>query len=266
MRERLPFLISVPHGGTLVPAEIRPLLLLDEPELAHYCDPCTRTIYNFRDRVAAYIETEISRMVIDLNRPPLPLPLKDPDGIIKTRTIDGKAVYREGAVPDLPFIHRLLMAHYFPYHQKIDELIDACPVRVAFDCHAMLPYGSEHQKDAGKARPLICLGNNGDRHGRARKGSIATCSEEWITLLAGRFRDEFGSEGPVAINNPFSGGFIANAHYWRKGVPWIQVEVNRALYEPGLSSPSCTPPLPGDTRHLKERIWRVLSAFAGDIR
>ncbi len=255
----------MPHGGTRVPDELRPLLRLDEHELARYCDPATRTIYGFRDRVAAYIDADISRMAIDLNRPPLPLPLKDPDGIIKTRTIDGKAVYRDGAAPDLPLIHRLLMAHYFPYHQKIDELIDSCRVRVAFDCHAMLPYGSEHQKDAGKARPLICLGNNGDRHGRARKGSIATCSEAWIAALAGRFRDEFGSEGPVAINNPFAGGFIANAHFWRKGVPWIQVEVNRALYEPDRPFAPGDPETRENARHLKERIWRVLAGFVGVI-
>ena len=96
----------------------------------------------------------------------------------------------------------------------------------------MLPYGSADQKDAGKSRPLICLGNNGDRQGRARKGSIATCSAEWITTLADIFKEEFSFDKEVAINNPFSGGFISNAHFWHKGIPWIQIEINRSLYEP----------------------------------
>ena len=261
MKQRFPFLLSVPHGGTKVPVHIRPLLLLTDEELRYYCDPLTRVIFGYRDRVTAYIDTPVSRMVVDLNRPPLPLPLRDPDGIIKLRTIDGRHVYRPGQAPDMSLIHNLLMTHYFPYHQQIDALIDRHPVRIAFDCHSMLPYGSEHQKDAGKARPLICLGNNGDRRGRVRKGSIATCSEEWITALAGVFSEEFSLDREVAINNPFSGGFISNAHFWHKGVPWIQIEINRALYEPAPASASPE----NDTRYraiaLREKIWKVLTIF-----
>jgi formiminoglutamase len=200
-------------------------------------------------------------MVVDLNRPPLPLPPRDPDGIIKFRTIDGGEVFRPGLAPDMWLIHRLLMEHYFPYHQRIDELIDRNPVRIAFDCHSMLPLGSKEQKDAGKTRPLICLGNNGDRRGRARKGSITTCSEEWITTLADLFREAFSSGDTVTINDPFPGGFIGNAHFWRKGIPWIQIEVNRALYEKSPSSPrpdqdNCT-----EAILLREKIWHVLTAF-----
>ncbi len=261
MKKHYPFLISVPHGGTEVPPHVRSLLLLTEEELLYYCDPCTRSIFSFRNRVAAYIDTPVSRMVVDLNRPPLPLPPRDPDGIIKTRTIDGREVYHHGMVPDMQTIHRLLMNHYFPFHQKVDELIDRHPVRIAFDCHSMLPFGSQNQRDAGKARPLICLGNNGDRRGRAKKGSITTCSEEWITTLAGVFREEFPQEGAVAINNPFSGGFISNAHYWRKGIPWIQIELNRALYEQSGSPFSHESDTSDVLAGLRGKIWHVLTDF-----
>ena len=108
----------MPHGGTEVPEPVRPLLLLSDEELRYYCDPCTRVIFGYQDRAAAYIDTPVSRMVVDLNRPPLPLPLRDPDGIIKTRTIDGREVYRPGLVPDMHLIHSLLMNHYFPFHQR----------------------------------------------------------------------------------------------------------------------------------------------------
>jgi formiminoglutamase len=264
--KNLPFLITVPHGGTGVPAEVRDRLLLTDADLQYYCDPATRVIFGFRDRVAAYLDTPVSRMVVDLNRPPLPLPLRDPDGIIKTRTIDGRDVWRPGQVPDMPLIHRLLVAHYFPFHQQVDELIDRHRVIVAFDCHSMLPAGSAEQKDAGKARPLICLGNNGDRQGRARKGGIATCSREWITVLARLFREEFPGPGGVALNNPFSGGFIANAHFWHKGVPWIQIEINRSLYEPAPGTPAGGRGTEERAGELRETIWRVLSAFREEIR
>jgi formiminoglutamase len=261
VKSRSPFLISVPHGGTAVPDHVRPRLLLSDEDLRYYCDPLTRVIFGYQDRAAAYIDTDISRMLVDLNRPPLPLPLRDPDGIIKLRTIDGREVWRPGQVPDLDLAHRLLMTYYFPYHQQIDELIDRHPVRIAFDCHSMLPYGSEHQKDAGKVRPLVCLGNNGDRRGRARKGSIATCSEEWITALAGIFRHEFSLDNEVAINNPFPGGFISNAHFWHKGVPWIQIEINRALYEPAPSFPCPEHETMARALIVKEKIWNVLTVF-----
>ena len=255
-----PFLISVPHGGTEVPDRVRPLLLLGDDELGYYCDPCTRNIFGFGDRVAAYIDTPVSRMVVDLNRPPLPLPLRDPDGIIKVRTIDGRNVYKPGMLPEMNLIHHLLMTHYFPYHQQIDELIDRRHVRIAFDCHSMLPFGSANQKDAGRSRPQICLGNNGDRRGRARKGSIATCPADMITTLAGVFKEEFCFDREVAINNPFSGGFIANAHFWHKGIPWIQIEINRSLYEP---EGSVVPVPETDDRvvRLREKIWNVLTTF-----
>jgi formiminoglutamase len=261
VKSRYPFLISIPHGGTEVPPEVRDRIALSPEDLAWYCDPHTREIFDFGDAVAARIDTPISRMVVDVNRPPLPPPPRDPDGIIKVRTIDSRPVYREGRFPDMQLIHLLLMAHYFPYHQRIDELIDRCPVRIAFDCHSMLPVGFPSQKDAGKERPLICLANNGDRRGRARKGSLATCPAEWAQLLADGFREEFGLSREVAINNPFSGGFIANAHFWRKGIPWIQIEINRSLYETRNTAGRDSS---GETeRHdqLRKQVWKILTAF-----
>jgi formiminoglutamase len=262
VRQRYPFLISVPHGGVEVPEEVRDRILLTEQDLLYYCDPATRILFNFKERVEAFLDTSLSRMVVDLNRPPLPLPGKDPDGIIKVRTVDGKDVYRAGQFPDMALAHRLLMSYYFPYHQRIDELIDQHPVKVAFDCHSMLPFGLCGQSDAGNPRPLICLGNNGDRRGRAKKGSIATCSREWIERLANVFREECSLGREVAINNPFSGGFVANAHYWHKGIPWIQIEVNRVLYEPEHNGAPVTG-TPDLTRImiLREKIWNVLSMF-----
>jgi formiminoglutamase len=206
-------------------------------------------------------------MVIDLNRPPLPLPLKDPDGIIKRRTVDGREVYLPGRVPPLGEIHALMLKHYFPYHQRIDELLDRHRVKVAFDCHSMLPYGSSIQKDAGRSRPLVCLGNNGDETGNPRPGSLVTCPAEWIADLAGAFRDEFSLDREVALNDPFRGGFIANAHYWHKGIPWIQIEISRALYEPAGSGGRTPEQTRERVQVLKEQIWRVLTAFwtrAGD--
>ena len=258
---KYPFLISIPHGGVEIPAEVTGRFALLEQEIDWYCDPATRTLFDFGGSVEATIDTPVSRMVIDLNRPPLPLPPRDPDGVIKVRTVDGRQVYLPGQLPDLPLIHRLMMKWYFPYHQRIDELIDRYPVEIAFDCHSMLPYGSAEQNDAGKPRPLICLGNYGDENGRAKPGSLATCPADWITRLGDAFREEFGGTGDVAINTPFSGGFISNAHYWRKGIPWIQIEVNRALYEPQDTPVHQREMTEEQIPALRNKIWSVLTRF-----
>jgi formiminoglutamase len=261
VKTKYPFLISIPHGGTEVPHEIAGRMLLSGEDILWYCDPETRTLFDLRDSVEALIDTPISRMVVDLNRPPLPLPPRDPDGIIKVQTIDGREVYRPGQLPDTKLIHCMLLAWYFPYHQRIDELLDQHPVRLAFDCHSMLPYGSVEQKDAGRPRPLICLGNNGDRRGRPKKGSLVTCPVAWITRLADAFREIFTGDGEVAINQPFSGGFISNAHYWRKGIPWIQIEINRSLYETRHSPGSATAETGKCIGVLQKTIRDILTGF-----
>ena len=262
MTRTLPFLISVPHGGTGIPTALRDRLALNEKELLYYCDPETRQIFGFKRRVAASVDTRISRMAVDLNRPPLPLPGKDPDGVIKRTTIDGRPVYRPGQFPGMALSQELMREHYFPYHQEIDNLIDDRKVRIAFDCHSMLPFGSCGQNDAGKTRPLICLGNNGDRNGRAKKNSVITCPQETVQDLAGVFREVFGIDREVAINNPFSGGFITNAHYWRKGIPWVQIELNRSLYEADdAKDPYHRRPDPARIRSLRENVWTALALF-----
>jgi len=205
-------------------------------------------------------------MVIDLNRPPLPLPPKDPDGIIKVRTIDGREVYRPGLLPDLALIHRLMLKWYFPYHQTIDELIDRHFIRIAFDCHSMQPYGSREQSDAGKVRPLVCLGNYGDASGNPKGNSLTTCPAELIMALAESFRHEFPGTGQVAVNTPFSGGFISNAHFWRKGIPWIQIEINRSLYDPGVQPEEENPHPQKSIPELRDTLWTVLTRFWADTQ
>ena len=260
-----PFLISVPHGGTRVAEEVRSLVALTPPELAYYSDPATPALYPFRDRVSSYCDTDISRMVVDLNRPPYHLPPRYPDGVVKLRTVDGKPVYLDGRYPDITVIHRLLMKHYFPYHAELDRLLGSGQVALALDCHSMLPYGPPAQRDAGRERPVICLGNNGDEHGRQRPGALATCPDNVITSLATSFREEFGTDGLVTINTPFSGGFIANAHYWHMGIPWIQIEVNRRLYEDGSGSPGTASVEQEGIIRTGRRIWQVLCSFWDDI-
>jgi formiminoglutamase len=89
---------------------------------------------------------------------------------------------------------------------------------------------------------------------------------ELITTLSDVFKEEFSIESEVAINNPFSGGFIANAHFWHKGIPWIQIEINRSLYESDSSSLHAPTRTDDQVIWLREQIWKVLTIFWNRVR
>ncbi|MDD1676101.1 MAG: N-formylglutamate amidohydrolase [Methanomicrobiales archaeon] len=262
MTRTFPFLISIPHGGTGVPDIIRDEFVLSEQDLTYYADPATVDLFDFQNTVAASMHSSISRMVVDLNRPPYPLPPRNPDGIVKRRTVDGHVVYMHGGLPPITAIHHLLMDHYFPYHAELDRLIETRSIAIAFDCHSMLPASPPMKKEPGKLRPLICLGNSGDVRGRPRKGRLVTCPPGWMEILAESFRDIFGLSKEVTINTPFTGGFITNAHYWHKGVPWVQIEINRSLYEKGdLSMPGKAVPDHLRITEIRKKIRLSLEMF-----
>jgi len=232
MRTRYPILISVPHGGDIIPPEVRDRVNLTARDVFYDGDIVTRKIYDFRNEVAAFIETTIARAIVDVNRAPDDRPPQNPDGVIKTRTAQGTRVYKDGAFPDDSRIDTLLQEYYHSYHGKLEALLEHHDIKLALDCHSMLPFAPPTSDHPGRPRPLICLSNRGDERGMPTKehGPV-TCPPEWVRALAETFRREFADEeGEVALNNPFLGGFISQAHFRSKGIPWIQIEINRKLY------------------------------------
>ena len=259
MRDPLPILITVPHGGQQVPRCVADRLALSESDLEFFSDPAACDLYDYRDRVAAWLGFRVSRMVVDVNRSPFDLPPRRADGVVKSRAIDGQHVYRTGQTPSIAEIHRLMMRYYFPFHEEVDRLLDERGVRMAFDCHTMLDRGPPFSPDAGKNRPLICLGNHGDPEGEPRQHQLATCPAPWIRRLAEVFEEEFPG-GKIAINLPYRGGFTSIAHFWHRGVPYVQIEVNRSLYESEGSGADT-----GRVGDVRERVWRAISAFWEEV-
>lgn len=259
MHTRAPLLVTVPHGGIAVPDEVADLLALPPAELARLADPVTDAIYDFGARVAARLEVRVSRMVVDVNRPPYHLPPLHPDGAVKSRTPDRRAVYRGGGPPPIEVVHGLMLRHYFPFHEAVDRLIDRHHIRCAFDCHSMEPVGPLLARDAGRRRPIVCLGNHGDAHGEPRRGGLSTCPPGWIQRLAEHCRDRFPG-GEVAINRPFPGGFTPMAHYWHRGVPWIAIELNRGLYEEDGGAIDA-----GAVGDLRDLCWDAIAAFWDEV-
>lgn len=229
--EKLPILISVPHGGDDIPPELAGKVALTKKEIFEDGDALTRQIYSFKHEVLAYLDTPIARAFVDLNRSPDMCPPQFPDGVVKTETANKSPIYISGQYPDDHLIERLLKNYYFPYHNVLEALQTNKNIVLALDCHSMLAEAPPINPKPGEQRPLICLSNRGDKKGYPINESIPiSCPPEMIQLLAKCFRKIFGDEGgEVKINEPFSGGYIVQTH--GKGIiPWIQVEINRKLY------------------------------------
>ncbi len=263
MKKRLPLLISIPHGGTQIPPEVKDRVNLTPRDIFLDGDAFTREIFNFRTRVVFLVETSIARAIVDVNRAPYDRPPSNPDGVVKTITTQKIPVYKEGMYPDNLLIEELLKKYYHNYHTKVDEILARGKIKLALDCHSMLEFTPIISPNAGLIRPLICLSNRGDASGNPTeaRGPI-TCPPRWIRTLAGEFKKEFGNEGEVVINNPFFGGYNSQLHFKNLGVPWIQVELNRKLY---LAKPYFDEKRlmvkKGRIEELRKRIWLAIERF-----
>ena len=218
MRE-IPIILSIPHGGTRIPEELKQLVCISGIDLFDDIDPYTREIYDLGTKVVDVVKADIARAFVDLNRAKNDLPPHNPDGVIKTKTCYGKPIYNQESL-DHRLIYHLIKEYYEPYHQQIQNRLIQTDIELALDCHSMAPVGPQIAPDTGKKRPLICLGNV---HGQS-------CSNETVERLAECVRKAFSLDSEeVTINSPFSGGYIART-YGNNPIPWIQVELNRALY------------------------------------
>jgi formiminoglutamase len=219
--DKYPILISVPHGGTKIPSELTDRVSLSPLEQFADSDSFTRDIYGIEESVSAYVDTNIARAYVDLNRDVADRPPKNPDGIVKTQTCQGALVYKNGNELNDPLINTLLEKYYHPYHDKIRSTLETTKhITLALDCHSMEEVGPEISPDKGQPRPKICLGNN---HGKS-------CSNDLTIKFAKCIQEAFQlNPYEVTINSPFAGGFITRT-YGMQPIPWIQVEINRNLY------------------------------------
>ncbi len=217
---KLPFLISIPHGGTAIPKELRSRIHLTLEELLADGDPYTGDIYDMGGDVESLLKFDIARALIDVNRAKNDLPPTNPDGAIKTVSIFNSPVFHNGQEPGIDDVALLLTTYYEPYHGAIQKALENTKILFAFDCHSMEAIGPPVAKDAGSRRPLFCLGNNNGK----------SCSEEAVQLFASCISESYSvPAGDITINEPFSGGYITK-EYGMNPVPWIQVEMNRCLY------------------------------------
>ncbi len=238
-RPRLPVVISVPHGGTAVPFEARHLMRLGIGEILIDGDTWARQLYDLFAHVASYVDTDIARAALDMNRSPGDRPPENPDGVVKTVTAGGIPVWDDPEGLSLQLADLLVKKYHRPYHERIRKAAGAGSAVLGIDCHTMLSHAPPIGPDAGTPRPAICISNGGDDRGE-EEGEPVSAPPDLVRALRDAMEREFsGMSLPVAIfgetvriNDPFRGGYTCRHHGLPGPLPWVQFEINRALYLP----------------------------------
>lgn len=216
-----PLLISVPHDGSHLPANIRARMSpagLALPDT----DWHVAELYDFaRDLGASMLVANFSRYVVDLNRSAADedlYPGQVVTGLCPTQTFSGEEIYTEGAVSGEDKAQRVV-DYWQPYHARIKSTLSALRAEhgyaLLWDAHS-IPSVVPRLFDG--SLPELNIGTN---NGKSCAPSIEAAVVEAVRESPYR----------VAVNGRFKGGYITR-HYGQpaKGVHTVQLETAQRAY------------------------------------
>jgi len=130
-----PVLISIPHLGTSLPADIK-AALTQTGACVEDTDWHLDQLYDFAAAAGASMLTAtLSRYVIDLNRAAdgaSLYPGQTTTGLVPLETFHGEPVYLPGAEPDEAEIQRRVARYWRPYHDELAAQIAAIKKKHGF--------------------------------------------------------------------------------------------------------------------------------------
>lgn len=213
-----PLLVSVPHAGTTIPPDLRSRLRPDAIAVAD-TDWHLDALYAFvRGLGASLIVPQLSRYVIDLNRPPDNAPMyagTNNTELCPTRAFTGAPIYHEGGEPDATEVARRIEACWRPYHDalatELARLKAAHGHAILFDGHSIksqLPWLFDG------ALPDLNLGT----------AAGASCALSLRDTLAQALQTQ--SRFSHVIDGRFKGGYITRRYGQpASGVHAVQLEM-----------------------------------------
>ena len=194
-RGEAPLIVSFPHTGTDIPADVEARLV--SPWLGRKdADWWVDQLYDFAAGLdATIVRTAISRTVIDVNRDPEGASLypgQATTGLCPLTTFDGEPLYQPGADPDAAEIARRRSQYFAPYHAalaaEVERLRAAHGAVVLYEAHSIrsrIPRLFEGEL------PNFNLGTNGGRScPPALSAAVAAvCQASPFTVITdGRFK------------------------------------------------------------------------------
>ena len=211
-----PLIFSVPHAGTELPSDIAERLTLHAktlPDTDWHVEP----LYDFAPALGAtLIRANVSRYMIDLNRPPQDeslYPGQATTGLCPPIEFDGTPIYEDGREVPADEVVQRRETYWQPYHDQLAAEIARVKQRhryaLLFDCHSI-----------ASRVPRLFPGTLPDLNlGTVHGASCAAALQERITRLMEK------SGLSYVVNGRFVGGHITR-HYGRpkENVHAVQME------------------------------------------
>jgi N-formylglutamate deformylase len=216
----IPLLISIPHLGTEIPADIRSQLT-DAAEDVADTDWHLDRLYDFATRMgASMLGARYSRYVVDLNRPASGeslYPGQTTTGLYPTETFRGEALYRNGAGPE--DAQYRLDTYWKPYHAKLRAELD----RLKAQFGAVLLWEAH---SIASVLPRLFDGKLPDLNIGTNSG--ASCDASVTESIVATLSDQPFS---WIVNGRFKGGYITREYGKpEQGVQAVQLEMCQSTY------------------------------------
>jgi formiminoglutamase len=229
VRGASPVILSFPHSGTEVPADIRDRLN-DNGRLLADTDWHVDTLYDGLLPDATTVRATFHRSVIDANRDPQGkslYPGQATTGLIPDHDFDGVPIWKAGQTPDEDDIAIRLRDFHAPYHAALAAEIARVKamhgVAILYDCHSIrsrIPFLFEGRLPAF---------NIGTDMGRSCAPAIAQAVQNGVASAEGH---------DAVLNGRFRGGWTTR-HYGRPqdNVHAIQMELAQSTYLQSEAAP-----------------------------
>ena len=223
-RGRVPLLISLPHDGSFIPADIAARMqptARRSPDTDWHVARLYQTLATVLG--ASVLKPQASRYVVDLNRPAdghALYPGQRETGLVPTVGFDGEPLYPHGKAPDAAEVLRRVNAYWQPYHEALAN--ELARLR---DEHGRVVLWEGHS--IRSRVPMLFDGRLPDLNLGTASG--ASCSSALQAQLQSCL--EAQSRFSVAVNGRFKGGYITR-HYGRPdaGVQAVQLELVQLNY------------------------------------
>ena len=243
----LPLLVSIPHGGTHIPAELAARMTPEALQLADV-DWHLPQLYAFAIEMgASVLAATHARHVIDLNRPPEDeslYPGQDVTGLLPIDTFRKEPIYRAGQAPDAAEAADRLQRYWRPYHDTLQRELDRLRAQhgrvVLWDAHSI---ASELPRFFDGRLPDLNLGT---ADGRACSPRVQAAVEAVIAAQ---------SDFTHVSNGRFKGGHITR-HYGHPagGIEALQLEMCQCIYMDETAPFALRPDLAARAQPLLRRL------------
>jgi N-formylglutamate deformylase len=222
-RGKLPLLVSLPHDGSHIPAELA-ARMAPESRRAPDTDWHVSRLYAFaKEMGASVLVPSHSRYVVDLNRPSDDVSLypgQNTTGLCPAVRFSGEAVYLEGEQPSHDEIEARVERYWRPYHELLAG--ELARLRAA---HGRVLLWEGHSIRA--QCPFLFEGVLPDLNVGTSSG--ASCAPETQARIEAALKAQRGSSW--VANGRFKGGDITR-HYGKpaEGVDAVQLELAQKIY------------------------------------